>query len=141
MIARISPAEARRLMTEEGYAYIDVRTGVEFASGHPAGSINVPVMVDGPRGRISNERFVDEVLARFARDAKLVVGCRSGQRSLRAAGLLEAAGFERVVDQRAGFDGVRDAFGGVVEPGWLAAGLPIGTRMTSGAERPSPAGR
>lgn len=118
-------------MVEEGYVYVDVRTGVEFASGHPAGAVHVPLMVDGPRGRVLNEGFVDEMLARFPKNAKLVLGCRSGQRSLRALDLLEAAGFEHLVDQRAGFDGVRDAFGGIVEPGWLASGLPIATRLTS----------
>jgi rhodanese-related sulfurtransferase len=141
MTARVSPTEARRLVVEEGYAYLDVRTGVEFASGHPTGSINVPLLIDGPRGRVLNERFMDEVLIRFSKSAKLVIGCRSGQRSLRAAGLLEAEGFEHVIDQRAGFDGVRDAFGGVVEAGWLATGLPIETRMTSGAEPRPPASR
>jgi rhodanese-related sulfurtransferase len=140
MIPRVSPSEAQRLMIDEGYAYVDVRTGVEFASGHPAGSVNVPLLVDGPRGRVLNECFVGEILARFPRDAKLVLGCRSGQRSLRAAELLESIGFEHLVDQRAGFDGVRDAFGGVVEPGWLGSGLAVETRMTSGGDPPQRSG-
>lgn len=140
MIPRVSPSEAQRLMVDEGYTYVDVRTGVEFAAGHPAGAINVPLLIDGPRGRVLNEHFVSEMRARFPTDARLVLGCRSGQRSLRAAELLEADGFEHLVDQRAGFDGVRDAFGGVVEPGWLGSGLAVETRMTSGGEPPQRAG-
>ncbi len=62
--------------------------------------------------------------ARFAKDARIVVGCKAGGRSLRAATALVAAGFTNVLDQRAGFDAVRGPFGEVTEPGWSRAGLP-----------------
>ena len=62
--------------------------------------------------------------AAFPSDAKIVVGCKAGGRSLRAAQALVAAGFTNVVDQRAGWDGARNPFGQVTEPGWAAAGLP-----------------
>jgi rhodanese-related sulfurtransferase len=54
----------------------------------------------------------------FPKESKLVVGCKAGGRSMRAAGMLEAAGYASVVDQRAGFEG-----GG--EPGWRPKGLPV----------------
>ena len=56
----------------------------------------------------------------FPKDAKLVLGCQGGGRSLRAAGMLEQAGWTSVVDQRAGFQGHG-------EPGWRPAGLPVST--------------
>ena len=113
-IVRVSPAEAHAKMTGEGYTYVDVRTPEEFALGHPEGAINVPL----------DDRFASAMEARFARDAKIVVGCQAGSRSLRAARALVGAGFATVVDQRAGFDAARGPFGEVAEPGWARVGLP-----------------
>jgi rhodanese-related sulfurtransferase len=111
---RISPAEAHAKMAE-GYTYVDVRTAEEFAEGHPAGAVHVALGPD----------FASAMGAKFAKDAKLIVGCKAGGRSARAAQLLAGAGFTEVLDQRAGFDGVRDAFGHVTEPGWSRVGLPV----------------
>lgn len=107
-MTRISPAEAHAKIANEGYTYIDVRTPDEFFEGRPAGSINIPLGDD----------FVAQVSARFAKDAKIIVGCRAGGRSLRAATALVEAGFTNILDQRAGFDGARGPFGEVTEPGW-----------------------
>ena len=111
---RISPAEAHAKMSE-GFTYVDVRTPEEFAEGRPTGSVNVPLGDD----------FVAKMNERFAKDAKIVVGCKAGGRSLRAATALLAAGYTNVLDQRAGFDAVRGPFGEVTEPGWSRASLPI----------------
>src|SRR5262245_23827295 len=132
-LTRVSPAEAKKLIDEQGYRYIDVRTEPEFAAGHPQGAQNVPIMHAGPRGMVPNPEFLEVCQALYPRDAKVVVGCRSGQRSLRAAEVLVGAGYTNIVDQRAGYDGARDAFGGVVEPGWAAAGLPTETSTVGGS--------
>jgi rhodanese-related sulfurtransferase len=126
-IQRVSPAEAKRLCDDDGYVYVDVRSVPEFEAEHPQGAYNVPLMHAGPGGMTSNPDFVKVVEATFAKDAKLVLGCRGGNRSLRALQLLQQRGFTRLVDQRAGFDAARDAFGGVTEPGWKSAGLPVST--------------
>jgi len=128
---RISPREALALMERDGYAYLDVRTVPEFETGHPTGAYNVPVALAGEGGMVPNARFADEVAAVFAKDAPLVVGCASGVRSLDAALQLEAAGFTRVVEQRAGMVGVRDPFGRVRERGWRDEGLPVATTAES----------
>ena len=65
------------------------------------------------------------VAAVFPKHSKLVIGCRSGNRSLRAAQALLASGFEHVVEQRAGHGGARDPFGQVEEVGWEGAGLAV----------------
>ncbi|HEU4535688.1 MAG TPA: rhodanese-like domain-containing protein [Polyangiaceae bacterium] len=130
---RVSPAEALELVERGGYAYLDVRSEPEFADAHPAGAYNVPLAHLAAGGLADNGDFVRVVEAVFAKNARLVVGCKSGGRSRRAAALLAQAGYGDVVDQRAGFDGVRDAFGALVEPGWGRAGLPV--------ERGRPAGR
>jgi rhodanese-related sulfurtransferase len=132
-IPRHSPAESHKLITEEGYTHVDVRTEAEYGAGHPAGALNVPVMLASAGGMAPNPDFVRIMTALFPKDAKLVVGCRSGQRSLRAAEMLAAAGFTAVVDQRAGFEGPRDPMGRPIEPGWKAAGLPVETETPGGS--------
>lgn len=123
-IKRVSPAEAQKLMESEGYLYLDVRSEPEFAAGHPKGAHNVPLLVPGPRGMEQNREFLDVVEALYPKDTKIVAGCKSGGRSLRAAEMMIAAGFTNVIDQRAGFEGSRDSFGQMTEPGWGTAGLP-----------------
>jgi rhodanese-related sulfurtransferase len=69
----------------------------------------------------------------FSYDAKIVVGCATGVRSLRAARLLASAGFTEVVDQRAGMDGARGPFGNLVEQGWVAEGLSVASGPDAGS--------
>lgn len=132
-IPRHSPAESNKLITEDGYTHVDVRTEAEYSAGHPAGALNVPVMLAGPSGMSPNPDFVRIMSGLFAKDAKLVLGCRSGQRSLRAAEMLASVGFTGVVDQRAGFEGPKDPMGRPIEPGWKAAGLPVETVTAGGS--------
>lgn len=115
-IARISPQEAAEKLAE-GYVYVDVREDDEFDAGHPCGAINVPYTRD-------EERFVREVRERARGATKLVLGCKSGIVSVHAAEMLARAGFI-VLEQRAGFDGVRGTYGELVEVGWARAGLPV----------------
>jgi rhodanese-related sulfurtransferase len=126
-VKRVSPVEADQLVREGGYVYVDVRSIPEFEAGHPAGAYNIPIMHKTAAGMQPNAEFVEVVEAVFPKDAKLVLGCRSGNRSLRAAQILLEVGYEEVVDQRAGTAGARDAFGQLQEPGWDAQGLAIGT--------------
>ncbi len=123
-VVRIGPGEAFAKM-KEGFTYLDVRSEPEYAEGHPEGAFNVPLMHLGPGGMTPNTDFLRVVQATFARDAKLVLGCKTGGRSLRAAQALLEAGFTNIVEQRAGWDGARNPFGQVTEPGWSRVGLPV----------------
>jgi rhodanese-related sulfurtransferase len=125
-VTRVSPREAKKLIDDDGYAYVDVRSIPEFEAGHPAGAYNVPIAHLGPMGMSPNASFLSVMQKHFANDAKLVVGCQSGGRSYHAALVLEAAGFTSVVDQRAGFAGA----GG--EPGWRPGGFPVSTEAEAG---------
>src|SRR5580700_544650 len=116
-IKRVSPQEAHEL-TETGWAYVDVRSEQEFADGHAVGAFNVPIAHMAGGSMSPNPDFLAVMEKAFGKEAKIVVGCKSGGRSLRAAQALVGAGFASVVDQRAGWDGARDAFGQVGEPGW-----------------------
>src|SRR5262245_27316673 len=122
-VKRISPDEARTLL-EQGHVYLDVRSVPEYAQGHPAGARNVPLMHFTGGGMQPNPDFLAVVAAHFAKDARIVVGCKTGGRSQRAAMVLEGAGFTNLVEMRGGWDGERDPMGRVVEKGWSALGLP-----------------
>lgn len=128
---RISPKEAQALL-EQGWTYLDVRSEPEFEAAHPAGAWNVPLLHATAVGMQPNPDFVRVVEAVFPRDARLVVGCQSGGRSLRAAQMLQAAGYGEIVDQRCGYGGMRDPFGRVVEAGWGAEELPVESGQPAG---------
>lgn len=130
-VKRITPPEAHKLLAE-GYAYLDVRSVPEFEQGHPAGAYNVPLLHLGPAGSTPNAEFVAVVERAFPKDAKLVVGCKSGGRSQRAVMMLEAAGFVNAVDMKGGFGGEGDMMGRLVDPGWARQGLPVATKAEAG---------
>ena len=130
-IKRVSPQEALEL-TKTGWTYVDVRSEQEFAEGHPSGAFNVPIAHMAGGSMTPNPDFLSVMEKAFGKEAKIVVGCRSGGRSLRAAQALAGAGFASVIDQRAGWDGARDPFGQVSEPGWSRAGLPTETAAAPG---------
>ena len=77
---RISGAQARELV-KDGAMLLDVRTNGEFSSGHIDGAKNVPLHELGSR------------LGKLSKDKPVVVYCRSGARSARAARMLEKAGY------------------------------------------------
>lgn len=130
-VKRVAPDEAARLL-EEGWKLIDVRSVPEFAQGHPSGAYNIPIMHKTPAGMEPNSEFVQVVEARFGKDDKLVLGCGSGNRSLRAAELLESRGYTRIVDMRGGMRGEGDGAGGIACEGWLARGLPLSSSAEAG---------
>src|SRR5690606_19788369 len=131
MVERISPQEAKQRL-DSGWTYLDVRSVPEFEQGHPAGAYNIPLLHMEAGGMEPNPKFMEVVERTFPRDAKLVIGCKSGGRSLKAAEMLSAAGYTNVVDQRAGWSGARDPFGQLTEKGWEALGLPTATEGQEG---------
>lgn len=131
-VKRVSPEEAKALMENEGYVYLDVRSIPEFEAGHPVGAYNIPIAHMTSGGMRPNAGFLAEVASVFSKDSKLVVGCKMGGRSLRAAQTLIQTGYENVVDQRAGFDGARDAFGQLQEAGWHRIGFDVALEAQPG---------
>jgi len=124
-VRRVSASEASALLATEGYSYIEVRSTEEIFDGLPAGAYHVPLSYVTAHGMQDNDEFVRVMRACFSPDDKLVIGCASGVRSLRAAQQLIDAGFTDVIDQRAGWSGAKDAFGRTLEPGWSALDLPV----------------
>ena len=126
-IKEITPQQAHDiLIADSTVVYIDVRSEREFANGHPAGAVNIPVAFPDPaRGMMANPDFVKVVEANFSRDKKIIVGCQAGPRSTAAANMLLQAGYQDIANMLGGFGGMRDQMGTVVAPGWAASGLPV----------------
>lgn len=86
---------------ERGAVVLDVREPFEYADGHVAGTLLVPLATVGDR------------VGDLAKDEPVYVFCRSGNRSLAAAQTLVEAGF----------GDVRNVEGGILA--WSAASLPV----------------
>ena len=126
-IKEVTPQQAHDILTRDAsVVYIDVRTEREFANGHPAGAVNIPVAFPDPaRGMMANPDFVSVVERNFSTDRKIIVGCQAGPRSTAAARMLEQAGYQDISNLLGGFGGMRDPMGRVIAPGWSASGLPV----------------
>jgi rhodanese-related sulfurtransferase len=127
VIKEVTPEQAHELLTANADAvYIDVRSEREFANGHPAGAVNIPVAFPDPaRGMVMNPDFVKIVEANFAKDKALVIGCQAGPRANAACGLLQQAGYQQISNVLGGFGGMRDQMGNTIAPGWANSGLPV----------------
>lgn len=124
-IRRVDPDQAAELL-EQGWTYLDVRSVAEYVEGHVPGSYNIPLLDFAPgEGLKPNTNFLGEVLAAFDLEQPLVIGCKSGGRSARAATVLVESGFTNVVDMRGGFYGEVDQSGVVSCAGWAQRGLPV----------------
>ncbi|MCB1801330.1 MAG: rhodanese-like domain-containing protein [Gammaproteobacteria bacterium] len=97
---------ADELASGDATLLLDIRCPHEFAQAHIAGSLNVP------RGilEIAVDYGYDETEPRLveARDTRVVVLCRSGNRSLLAAHTLGLMGFSNPVSLRTGLRGWND---------------------------------
>lgn len=98
----ITPQQYQEQFAASGapYQLIDVRTAAEYADGHIAGAVDIPV--EELSGR----------LAEVSKDHPVVLYCRSGRRATEAAGILENAGYKGIYN-----------LGGI--QAWQAAGLPL----------------
>jgi rhodanese-related sulfurtransferase len=122
----ITPDEAAKRLAEDPDAvYLDVRSQGEFAAGHPAGAINIPIAEPGPSGMAFNQEFLAVAEKVLPKGTTLFVGCLSGKRSETACQLLDQAGYTNVANVAGGFGGAKDMMGRVIQPGWSALGLPV----------------
>lgn len=126
MVKQVSVSEAQQLQ-QQGSTYVDVRSQAEFERGHASGAVNVPLLDRDPGSgqMMPNPDFVRVMQANFAADARLLLGCQVGGRSMRASQMLASFGFTDVANVKGGFGGLRDPMGRTVEPGWEESGLPV----------------
>ncbi len=97
---QLAPQRVRELLeSSDGYRYLDVRTISEFRKGHIPGACNIPVAhIANPElaNWSVNGQFLAVARANFPLDSPLIVGCRSGRRSVVATQIMIEAGHSRV---------------------------------------------
>ena len=86
---RISMDEATALMKEEkDYILLDVRTKEEYDSGYIPGAINIPL----------SEINETTIIALPDKSQKILVYCRSGNRSKQASEKLVKLGYKNIIE-------------------------------------------
>ncbi|XP_020218080.1 thiosulfate sulfurtransferase 18 [Cajanus cajan] len=104
---------AAKSLIQTGSIYLDVRTVEEFLKGHVAAAniVNVPYMLNTPKGKVKNPDFLKEVSSACNKEDHLIVGCQSGVRSLYATTDLLSHGFKNVNDMGGGYvDWIKNKF-------------------------------
>ncbi|WP_353183763.1 rhodanese-like domain-containing protein [Parapedobacter lycopersici] len=70
------------------YQLVDVRTNAEFKEGHISGAKQLDI----------NKASFERRVSRLDRDQSVLLYCRTGKRSHRAAQLLEQLGFREIIE-------------------------------------------
>lgn len=93
-IPAVSPHEALQMQTQKQAVIIDVREKDEWNAGHIAGAIHIPLSE------------VQDHLTELAKyqNSPLIMQCRSGVRSAKAANVLKIAGFSNVYNLEGGLN-------------------------------------
>ena len=123
----VQDARARQ---KQGATLVDVRSTREYAAGHPAGALNVPVLEhdEDTDQLLPNPDFIRVMQASVAAHTPVLISCQSGVRSVRASLMLESFGYQYVANVLGGFGGARDGSA----PGWESSGLPVETTPAPG---------
>lgn len=100
---RVGVSEFAKVIDSPGTQIIDVRTPEEFADGHIAGAVNIPV---------ESADFLDNV-AQLDPNGTYAVYCRSGNRSQGAVDGMASVGIENIYELESG------------TIGWTGEGLPL----------------
>lgn len=85
-IRKVSPLEVPKLTSRDSAVVVDVCENKEYKLGHIPKSINIPL------SRLSQDI---EQLKKY-REKPIILSCRSGNRSIKAAVILRRNGFETV---------------------------------------------
>ncbi|MFZ2725348.1 MAG: rhodanese-like domain-containing protein [Methylococcaceae bacterium] len=126
MIENLTPvASWEFLQANTNAVLIDVRTKIEHAFiGHPFGAVHI-AWKEFPDWQV-NPNFVAQVQNIVSnRNTPILLLCRSGQRSLDAARVLEQMGYSHLINILDGFEGALDSNNhrGNLN-GWRFCGLP-----------------
>ena len=108
-VPNLSPAEAVTLINRSNAFVLDVRDDAEFASGHIADAMHIPVADLAAR--------VGEL--KKYQNKTILVNCQKGMRSAKACDILRKAEFTQVNNLQGGLSA------------WLEAKLPIVTKPAS----------
>lgn len=104
----VSPDEAETEVAKAYSQFIDVRTPEEYAAGHAARAVNIPLDT------------LDQNMDRIEKNEPVYFICETGNRSKKAAEKLKEAGYNNVISVAGG------------TAAWKEAGLPIETAPPHG---------
>ena len=88
-----------QIMNNEGVQLVDVRTPEEFAEGHLPNAININV----------NDASFETETTKLDKEKPVMVYCKSGGRSAKAASILNGKGFKNVSDLDGGITSWKEA--------------------------------
>ncbi len=94
-VERYTPEDLQAKFNEAGSEIIDVRKCSEYSAGHITGVKNLALDT------------INEDLASYPKDKKLVLHCKGGYRSMIAASILKSRGWSNVTDVIGGFDQIQ----------------------------------
>ncbi|MBP9936757.1 MAG: rhodanese-like domain-containing protein [Pyrinomonadaceae bacterium] len=103
-VREASPVETQVAVSKAYSQFIDVRTPEEYAGGHAARAVNIPL--DTLMGSLD----------RLEKNEPVYLICQTGRRSGQAAEMLKGAGFSNVINVTGG------------TTAWQAADLPMETK-------------
>lgn len=119
-IQQTTPDKAKEILDQDPQAvYLDVRSIPEFTAGHPIRAVNIPLLHLKGGQMVPNPDFQSVAQSTLQKEAKLLVGCKSGGRSQRACEILTQLGYKDLSNVDGGFGGNDH------QPGWQALGLPV----------------
>lgn len=125
-IKKLDPAAAHTALTADPLVVlIDVRDPVEFSFvGHPIGALNIPFKF--APSMATNPDFLSSVRVSVPDEkTSIFLLCRSGQRSMAAAEILQQSGYLNLTNIEEGFEGgIDEAKHRSTVNGWRFRGLP-----------------
>ena len=95
-IETISASEFSRRAKENNFTIIDVRKPGEFEAEHVTGAINIPL------------DFLNSRLAEIPKEGEVYLHCAGGYRSMIAASILKARGWNNLIDIQGGFKAIAE---------------------------------
>ena len=99
----LNPESFEQKMNDDDIQLVDVRTPEEFAEGHIANAVNI---------NINGDSF-DAEITKLDKNKPVMVYCKMGGRSAKAAASLREKGFKNISDLDGGITG------------WMETGKPI----------------
>ena len=90
----LTVAEFKKAITTKNTQLVDVRTGLEYKSGHIKNAVNIDFF--------NSSRF-NENFANFDKEKPMYLYCRSGNRSQKTARKLIKFGFKKIYDLQGGY--------------------------------------
>jgi rhodanese-related sulfurtransferase len=106
-VQELFPWDVEERLEKEDMLIIDVREPYEFNAMHIANSINVPRGILETACEYDFEETIPELVE--ARDRTVIIVCRSGNRSLFAADVMQQMGYKNVLSLKTGLRGWNEA--------------------------------